>query len=97
MMKKMALALLFVLTLCPVASFAQVQIRIGPPPRVYEQPGPPPEPGMVWTSGYHRYDGDHYAWTPGQYQRPPREHARWVAHHWVRHHGQWVLVEGRWQ
>jgi len=97
MIKKMVLALLFAVTFVPVASFAQVQIRIGPPVRVYERPGPPPERGMVWTQGYHRYEGDHYVWTPGQYQRPPREHARWVAHRWVHQHGQWVMVEGHWR
>src|ERR1039458_4944517 len=57
MMKKIALALLIALTLCPVASFAQVAIRIGPPHRVYEDRGRPPERGYVWTGGYHRYDG----------------------------------------
>jgi hypothetical protein len=97
MMKKIALALLFALTLCPVASFAQVAIRIGPPHRVYEDRGRPPERGYVWTAGYHRYDGDHYVWTPGRWQRPPREHQRWVAHRW-RHRGDhYEMEEGHWR
>jgi hypothetical protein len=97
MMKKIALALLFALTLCPVASFAQVAIRIGPPHRVYENRGRPPERGYVWTSGYHRYDNDHYAWTPGRWQRPPHEHQRWVAHRW-RHRGDhYEMEEGHWR
>jgi hypothetical protein len=97
MVRKTALALLLALTLVPAVSFAQVAIRIGPPERVYERPGPPPEQGYVWTQGYHRYDGDHYVWTPGRYQRPPREHAVWVAHRWQHRRGGWVMVEGHWR
>ena len=96
-MKKIAMAVLLALTLLPAASFAQVMIRVGPPAPVYERPGPPPEAGMVWQSGYHRYEGDHYVWTAGHYERPPHEHARWVAHRWVHRNGQYVLVEGHWR
>jgi WXXGXW repeat (2 copies) len=95
--KKIALALLLALTLSPAASFAQVAIRIGPPHRVYEDRGRPPERGYVWTGGYHRYEGDHYVWTPGSWQRPPREHQRWVAHRW-RHRGDhYEMEEGHWR
>jgi hypothetical protein len=97
MMKKIALALLIALTLCPVASFAQVAIRIGPPHRVYEDRGRPPERGYVWTGGYHRYDGDHYVWTPGRWQRPEHPGQRWVAHRW-RHRGDhYEMEEGHWR
>ena len=97
MMKKIALALLFALTLCPVASFAQVAIRIGPPHRVYEDRGRPPERGYVWTGGYHRYEGDHYVWTPGRWQRPEHPGQRWVAHRW-RHRGDhYEMQEGHWR
>jgi hypothetical protein len=98
MFKKIALALLFAATLCPVAAYAQVSIRIGPPPPpVVEVRGNPPDRGYVWVDGYHRYEGDHYVWTPGHWDRPPHEHARWAPHHWVRRHGEWVLVEGHWR
>ncbi len=97
LVKKIALALLLAFTLIPAASFAQVVIRIGPPPPVYERRGPPPGEGYVWQPGYHRYDTDHYVWTPGHYERPPHRGQHWVAHHWVHHHGQYVLVEGHWQ
>ena len=63
-MKKIALALLFALAMLPAASFAQVVSRVGPPARVHEHRGPRPERGYVWISGYHRYEGDHYVWTP---------------------------------
>jgi len=97
LVKKIALALLLAFTLIPAASFAQVVIRVGPPPRVYERRGPPPGEGYVWQNGYHRYDGNHYAWTPGRYEQPPHRGQRWVAHRWVHHHGQYVLVEGHWR
>ena len=96
-MKKIALALLLAVILSPAASFAQVVIRIGPPPPVYEHRPPPPERGYVWIAGYHQYQGDRYVWVPGRWDRPPRAHAVWVAHHWVHHHDGWVLVEGHWR
>lgn len=97
LVKKIAMALLLAFTLMPAASFAQVVVRIGPPPPVYERRGPPPGEGYVWQPGYHRYDGDHYVWTPGHYEQPPHHGQRWVAHHWVHRHGQYVLIEGHWQ
>jgi hypothetical protein len=97
LVKKITMALLLAFTLIPAASFAQVVIRIGPPPPVYERRGPPPGDGYVWQPGYHRYEGDHYVWTPGHYDRPPQRGQHWVAHHWVHRHGQYVLVEGHWQ
>ena len=97
MVKKIALAVLLALSLSPAASFAQVAIRIGPPPPVYENRGAPPDRGYVWINGYQRRDGDHYTWNAGRWERPPREHQRWVGHRWQRRHGEWVMVEGHWR
>jgi hypothetical protein len=97
LVKKIAMALLLAFTLIPAASFAQVVIRVGPPPPVYERRGPPPGEGYVWQNGYHRYEGDHYVWTPGHYEQPPHRGQRWVAHRWEHRHGQYVLVEGHWR
>jgi hypothetical protein len=96
-MKKTALAALLALTLLPAATFAQVVIRIGPPPPVVEHYGPPPGRGYVWIGGYQEYVGDHYAWHPGHWERPPHPGARWVPHHWVHRHGGYVLIEGHWR
>lgn len=97
MAKKILTAVLFALTLCPVASYAQIAIRIGPPPPVYERRGPAPDRGYVWIGGYHRYNGDHYEWVPGRWDRPPQDHQRWVAHRW-RHHGDhYEMEEGHWR
>ena len=97
MFKKTALALLFAIALAPAASFAQVAIRVGPPPPVYEERGRPPERGYVWIGGHHRYEGDHYTWEAGRWERPPHHGAHWVAHKWVHRHGEWVMVEGHWR
>ncbi len=97
MIKKLALAVLLGLVLVPAASYGQVFVRVGPPPPVVERRPPPPERGFVWIGGYHRWDGERYVWVPGRWERPPREHAVWVAHHWVHRSGGWVLVEGHWR
>jgi hypothetical protein len=95
--KKLALAALLGFTLLPAVVNAQVVVRIGPPAPVVERPGPPPGPGFVWIAGYQRWDGARYVWVPGRYDRAPHPGARWVAHHWARRNGGWVLVEGHWR
>ncbi len=80
------------------STFAQdVHIRIGPPAPVVERRGPPPGRNYVWVDGYHRYDRDHYVWTPGRWEVPPEGHHRWERHRWVKRHGEWVMVEGHWR
>ena len=96
-MKKIALAVLLAVILSPAAAFAQVSIRIGPPPPVVERRGQPPEKGYVWIAGYQQYQGDHYVWTPGRWDRPPQGHQRWVAHKWVHRGDHWEMQEGHWQ
>lgn len=97
MIKKIALAVLLAITLSPVASMAQVVIRVGPPAPVYEQRGPSPGEGFVWQGGYHRYEGGQYVWTPGHYERPPHPGGRWVAHRWVHRGDHWEMQEGHWR
>ena len=76
---------------------AQVVVRVAPPRAIVETRGPAPSRDHVWVSGYHRWDGHAYGWTPGRWEMPPRPHARWVGHHYVRRNGGYVLVEGRWR
>ena len=75
----------------------EVVVRVHPPRAVVETRGVAPGPGYVWVSGYHRWDGNAYVWTPGRWDRPPHAHARWVAHRWVHRNGGYVLVEGHWR
>jgi hypothetical protein len=97
MLKKLVLAGLLAVVLSPAVSFAGVRIVIAPPAPIVETRPPMPERGYVWVDGYHRWEGDHYVWTPGHWERPPHEHAHWVAHRWVHRHGEWVLIEGHWR
>ena len=75
---------------------ADVVIRIAPPRIHVERRPPAPSRNHVWISGYQRWDGNAYDWTPGRWEQPPRAHARWVAHRWVHRNGGYVLVEGHW-
>jgi hypothetical protein len=76
---------------------AEVVVRIGPPHAVYERRTLRPSRNHEWVSGYHRWDGNAYAWSPGRWEQPPRRHAHWVAHRWVHQRNGWVLVDGRWR
>lgn len=79
------------------ANAAEVFVRVAPPRPLIERRVVAPGPGYVWIAGYHRWDGRAYVWVPGRWERPPRRHAHWVAHHWVHRHGGYVLVEGHWR
>ena len=96
-MKEIALSALLVLGLFTEVGNAQVYVRVGPPPPIVERRPPPPEHGSAWIAGYHRWDGAHYVWVPGHWDRPPRLHAVWVPHHWVHRRQGWVLIEGHWR
>ena len=95
--KKTALAILLAFTLASAASFAQVMIRVGPPPPVVERRGPPPGEGYIWIGGHQHYDNDHYVWTAGHYDRPPHNGARWVPSRYERRNGGYVEIEGHWR
>jgi len=96
MILKRLIGLVFVAALAFNAA-AEVVVQIAPPRAVIERRGPPPGAGYVWIGGYHRWDGNAYAWNAGRWEQPPRPHARWAAHHWVHRHDGWVLVEGHWR
>ena len=97
MVLKRLMELIFVGALACSAASADIVIRIGPPRVVIEKRPPPPSRDHVWVSGYYRWDGNAYAWTPGRWEQPPRPHAHWVAHRWVHRREGWVLVEGHWR
>ena len=76
---------------------ADIVVKLKPPAlKVEKRPAAPGE-GYVWVGGYHRWDGNAYVWTPGEWQRPPHEHAVWVAPRWEHRNGGYVFVEGRWK
>ena len=76
--------LLLLLSLMPIASFAQVavSIRVGPPALpVYAQP-PCPGDGYLWTPGYWSYGPVGYYWVPGVWVSPPRAGVLWTPGYW---------------
>jgi hypothetical protein len=96
MLKRFAgLVLMGGLSLSPI--LAQVVVHVAPPHVIVENRGVRPSRNHVWVSGYHRWDGNAYAWNAGRWEQPPPGHSRWVAHHWVHQGGGWVLVDGRWR
>jgi hypothetical protein len=97
MIKRTLLGLVFAGCMAISSPAADVVIHLAPPKVLVEKRGERPGPHHVWVSGYHRWDGKAYAWQGGRWEEPPAGHKRWVAHHYVRRDGGWVLVEGHWQ
>jgi hypothetical protein len=80
-----------------LATAGEVVVTVKPPRLVVEHRPARPSPRHVWIGGYHRWDGNAYAWEPGRWEVPPREHAVWVAPRWEHRHGGYVFIEGRWK
>jgi hypothetical protein len=78
------------------AAQADIVVKVAPPKARIEHRVAAPGPGYYWRPGYYRYDHD-YVWVPGEWVRPPREHAVWVRPRWVHRSNGWVYVEGRWR
>src|SRR5258706_13231966 len=91
------LGLIFLGALTIGSGAAEVVIRMRPPRVIVETHGPRPSRQHIWVSGYHRWDGNAYAWSPGRWEMPPRPRAHWVQHHYVRRNGGGVYVEGHWR
>jgi hypothetical protein len=91
------IGLVFTGALAFSAGAGEILVRIAPPHAVFERRPRPPSREYVWVSGYHRWDGNAYAWNSGRWEQPPRRHAHWVAHRWQHRRGGWVLVEGHWR
>lgn len=97
MLRKGLIGLVFAGALTFSAVGAEVIVRVAPPAPIVETRVAAPGAGYVWIGGYHQWNGSAYAWVPGRWALPPRPHARWVAHRWVRRNGGWAFVEGRWR
>ena len=97
MLKKLLMSSTLGLLISAGTMSAEVIIKVAPPAAIVETRPVAPGPNYVWIPGYHNYVNGAYVWTPGRWEVPPRPHARWVAHKWVRRHGGYVLVEGHWR
>jgi hypothetical protein len=77
-------ALLALMLLVPVSSFAGVFISVGfgpPALPVYVQP-PCPAPGYLWTPGYWAYGPEGYFWVPGTWVAAPQPGLLWTPGYW---------------
>ncbi|SRR5579883_554401 len=92
----LGLALALGMTFCAAAEDEDIVVRVAPPHVRVEHRPPRPGPEYVWQPGYYRYDGNRHIWVDGRWEMPPHHGAHWVAHHWVKRNGGWVLVEGHW-
>jgi len=79
------------------AQAADIVVKLKPPALKIEKHPARPGPEYVWVGGYHKWDGNAYVWVPGEWQKPPREHAVWVAPRWEHRGDGYVFVEGRWK
>ena len=75
----------------------EVVVKVKPPAIKVEHRSSRPSPKHVWIGGYQKWDGHAYAWEPGRWEVPPREHAVWVAPKWQHRHDGYVFVEGHWR
>ena len=97
-MRKFVLSAIFGAALClGSASAAEIVVKVKPPAIKVEHRSARPSRQHVWVGGYHRWDGNAYAWEPGRWEVPPREHAVWVGPRWEHRHDGYVFVEGRWR
>jgi hypothetical protein len=97
-MKNLILTGILGAALCGARAYAaDIVVHVKPPALRVERRPHRPAANYVWVSGYHRWEGNQYVWTPGQWEVPPREHAVWVAPRWEHRNGGYVFVEGRWR
>jgi hypothetical protein len=76
---------------------ADIVVKIAPPRAVVEHREARPSPQHVWIAGYHRWDGNNYAWEKGRWEVPPRANAVWIAPRWTHRKDGYVFAEGRWK
>ena len=68
---------------------------IAPPPPRFENVGPPPVTGYIWTEGYWNWIGGRHVWVAGHWEAP-RPGMHWVPHRWERVGDRWRFRHGYW-
>lgn len=79
------------------AAGGRIYIRIAPPAPMVEVRGVAPAVGLVWIDGFHRWEANRHVWVAGRWERPPRQHARWVPGTWHHSRQGWYFVAGHWR
>jgi hypothetical protein len=96
-MRKLFLTSLFALAVGIGTAQAQTVITVRPPKVQVEHRGARPSREHVWVGGYHKWNGNSYAWEPGRWEKAPRPHAVWVAPRYNHTRNGYVFVEGHWR
>jgi hypothetical protein len=97
MVFKRLIGLAFAAALTFSTAAAQIVVQIRPPRAMSERRGTPPSRNHVWVSGYHNWNGNAYAWSPGRWEQRPHARATYVQSRWTRRGNGWVLVQGHWR
>ena len=71
-----------------------VMVDVPPPSGTWEAT-PPAAEGWTWAAGYHKWDGNHYVWTPGEWILT-RTGMEYRQRRWVERDGKWTLTGGDW-
>ena len=74
-----------------------VIVREPPPAVIVERRPPPPSIEYIWIEGYWNWDGRHYGWQAGHWDRPPHEHFIWIAPRYERHEQGYRYTPGQWR
>jgi hypothetical protein len=75
---------------------SDVVVHKKPPKPTAERRPASPGTEYLWIDGCQRWDGDKYVWQSGHWEKPPHEHAIWMAPRWERRNGGYVFMEGWW-
>jgi len=82
-----------ILLVSPIASAADIHVRIAPPDLRIEHYQE--RPGYVWQNGYWRWRGNRYDWVRGRYVRYRRGY-RWSDGRWENSDRGYYWRSGRW-
>lgn len=75
---------------------SSIVVMQAPPPAQQEIPTARPSRDHVWVAGYWSWRNDHYEWTAGHWEVPPRTGAVWVPPRWQPEGTSWRFYEGYW-
>jgi hypothetical protein len=75
---------------------SSIVVMQAPPAAQQEVPTPRPSRDHVWIPGNWSWKSDHYEWTAGHWEIPPREGAVWVPPRWQPEGSSFRFYEGYW-
>src|SRR5579862_4453143 len=91
---KRLVPLIFAVGVFTGAASAETVVHVAPPRPPLQKRTPPPAKDDVWIDGYQKWDGKHFSWVPGKWEKPPQPNLRWQPFRWVKRSDGWVLEEG---